>query len=57
MNMALVSIGITRPALRNRAIAAARRIGQVEVDHGQTGCKTPDAEAYILKAAARTRKK
>ena len=20
------------------------------VDHGETGCKTPDAEAYILKA-------
>jgi len=33
--------------------AAARRIGKVEVDHGDTSCKTPDAEPYILKASAR----
>lgn len=55
MNMALIGIGIYRPALEARAIAAARRIGKVEVDHGETGCKTPPAEAYILKAKARAR--
>lgn len=27
----------------------ARRIGTVEVDHGETGCKTPKAVAYIDK--------
>lgn len=48
MNMALISIGL-RPGLRQQAIAIARAIGKVEVDHGQTSCTTPDAEAYILK--------
>ena len=52
MNMALIGIGIYRPALEARAIAAARRIGKVEVDHGETGCKTPDAASYIPKARA-----
>lgn len=27
----------------------ARRIGKVEVDHGETVCETPDAESPILK--------
>jgi 3-methyladenine DNA glycosylase AlkD len=53
MNMGLIAIGIYKPSLEKEAIAAARRIGRVEVDHGETGCKTPDAEAYILKAKAR----
>jgi len=47
MNMALCAIGGYRPALRDRALAAARAIGKVAVDHGETGCKTPDAESYI----------
>jgi len=55
MNMAVAAIGIYKPALRDEAIAAARRIGRVDVDHGETGCRTPDAEAYIRKAAARKR--
>lgn len=53
MNMALAAIGIYRPKLREKAIAAASRIGKVEVDHGETSCKTPDAADYIRKAAAR----
>lgn len=52
MNGALISIGIFKPALRAKAVAAAKRIGHVEVDHGETGCKTPDAVPYIEKAAA-----
>ena len=56
MNMGLIAIGIYNPALEKEAIAAARRIGKVEVDHGETGCKTPDAEAYILKAKARKKR-
>ncbi len=58
MNGALISIGLRNAALQKRALAAAGRIGNVEVDHGQTACKTPDAAAYIKKAAAhRSRKK
>lgn len=53
MNGALIAIGLVSPGLQKQAIAAARKVGKVEVDHGETGCKTPDAEAYILKAAAR----
>jgi 3-methyladenine DNA glycosylase AlkD len=53
MNGALISIGVFKPALRKKAIAAARRIGKVEVDHGETYCKTPDAASYIEKAAKR----
>jgi len=56
MNMALIAIGLRNPALRGKALAAAARIGKVEVDHGETGCKTPDAVAYIRKAASRRRK-
>jgi hypothetical protein len=39
--------------LRGRALEIARKIGRVEVDHGQTGCKTPDAAAYIARMDAR----
>ena len=53
MNGALIAIGMRSDALRERAIAAARRIGTVVVDHGETGCKTPEAVAYIRKARAR----
>jgi hypothetical protein len=53
MNGALISIGVFKPALRKKAIEAARRIGKVEVDHGETNCKTPDAAAYIEKASMR----
>jgi len=53
MNQALIAIGLRNPALKRRAIAAARRIGKVEVDHGETSCKTPDAVAYIAKVERR----
>lgn len=56
MNSALIALGTYAPGLEQEAIAAARRIGKVEVDHGDTGCKTPDAEAYILKARARRKR-
>lgn len=54
MNNALISIGM-RPALTKMSVAAAKRIGKVEVDHGETGCKTPDAAPYIEKAVAHQR--
>ena len=56
MNYALIAIGIRNPPCQRAALSAAKRIGKVEVDHGDTACKTPDAAAYILKAAARRTK-
>jgi 3-methyladenine DNA glycosylase AlkD len=55
MNNAVIAIGVFKPALRKQAIAAARRIGTVDVDHGETHCETPDAATYIEKAAKRRR--
>ncbi len=57
MNSALIAIGIRNPKLRKKALAAARTIGKVEVDHGETSCKTPDAPAYIEKAVEQKAKK
>jgi hypothetical protein len=50
MNMAVIVIGTRNAALRKAALAVAKRIGKVEVDHGDTDCKTPDAASYIEKA-------
>ena len=52
MNLAVIAIGCRSPGLRKAAIAAAKRIGKVEVDHGDTACKTPDAAEYIEKSWA-----
>jgi hypothetical protein len=49
MNSSLIAIGGRSPALRKAALAAARRIGTVEVDHGDTACKTPEAVPTIEK--------
>ena len=53
MNNAVIAIGGYRAKLTKKAIAAAKRIGKVEVDHGETNCKTPDAVPYIQKMVAR----
>jgi len=53
MNIAVISIGLMSPRLEKSALAAAARIGRVEVDHGDTGCKTPDAAAYIARTKER----
>jgi 3-methyladenine DNA glycosylase AlkD len=52
MNGCLIAIG-GRPALTSKALAAAKQVGEVEVDHGDTACETPLASAYIEKMAAR----
>ena len=57
MNSALMNIGGRNLTLKKQAIAAAHRIGKVEVDHGETGCKTPDAAPYIEKMWARKARK
>ena len=60
MNNALIAMGGSIPSVRDRALAAARTVGVVHVDHGETGCRTPDAVGMISKmvahrAAKRTR--
>lgn len=52
MNSALIAIGARPGAVGDKALAAAERIGKVEVDHGETSCKTPDAAEYIHKMRA-----
>jgi 3-methyladenine DNA glycosylase AlkD len=53
MNMALIALGLRNPAFQAKVMEAAKAIGRVEVDHGDTDCKTPDAVGYILKVAKR----
>ncbi len=53
MNGALISIGTYID--EKTAVKVAQRIGLVEVDHGDTSCKTPFAVPYIPKAAAKYR--
>ncbi|MBI2566948.1 MAG: hypothetical protein HYV63_07965 [Candidatus Schekmanbacteria bacterium] len=53
MNGALIAIGIRNETLAAAALETAARIGTVVVDHGATGCKTPEAIPYIRKAWAR----
>ncbi|MDC0668536.1 DNA alkylation repair protein [Nannocystis radixulma] len=50
MNWTLIGIGARSDALAELATAAARTVGPVAVDHGDTDCKTPDAVTYIAKA-------
>lgn len=57
MNTALIAIGGRSAALRKAATAAAKRIGKVDVDHGDTACKTPDALPYIEKMWVRAKAK
>lgn len=55
MNQALIAIGIRNDALYPEAVKVANRIGQVVVDHGETGCKTPAAVPYMDKTRARAK--
>ena len=55
MNNALIAIGLRDERLAALARAAAARIGRVEVDHGETNCKTPDAIPYMDRGWARKR--
>jgi cytosine/adenosine deaminase-related metal-dependent hydrolase len=57
MNMAVIMIGCRNPALKKAALAAAKRIGKVEIDYGDTGCKTPDAAQVIEKTWAHSTSK
>lgn len=57
MNSALIAIGIRNPELLEKALSIAAVIGKVQVDHGETSCKTLDAADYIRKTLARRAKK
>lgn len=54
MNRVLITLGGRSPALRKAVIAAAKRIGDVTVDHGDTSCKTPSAAESVEKMWARS---
>jgi 3-methyladenine DNA glycosylase AlkD len=53
MNRALIAIGGRSAAMRKAVTAAAKRIGTVKVDHGDTACKTADVAETVTKAWAR----
>ena len=50
MNTFVIMCGTYVAPLGDRAIATARALGKVDVDVGDTACKVPDAESYILKS-------
>lgn len=55
MNNALIAIGCRSAALRKAAAAAAKRLGTIQVDHGDTDCKTPDAIERLDKSWDRSK--
>jgi 3-methyladenine DNA glycosylase AlkD len=57
MNNVIISIGSFIPEYTDLAINIASEIGKVEVDHGETSCKTPEAIPYIKKTRARIKQK
>jgi 3-methyladenine DNA glycosylase AlkD len=52
MNGALIVVALRDGNLRRSVLAAAGRIGPVKVDHGQTGCKTPEIAPYVERTLA-----
>lgn len=57
MNGALIVIALRDGNLRRSVLAAASRIGPVTVNHGQTGCKTPEVAPYVERTLAHRAKK
>ena len=55
MNCFVIGIGCHVKPLTAKAKAAAKKIGQVEVDMGDTACQTPLAAEYIEKVEAKGR--
>ena len=53
MNGALIAIGLRDGHLRRSVFALDKQIGPVQVDHGETGCKTPAITPYIERTLAR----
>ncbi len=61
MNGAMIVMALRDAGLRSSVLATAERIGPVKVDHGQTGCKTPEVAPYVERTlahrAARSKRK
>ena len=53
MNNALIAVGIRNPTLMEKALTVAEVVGEVDIDHGQTNCKTPFAPDYIARTVKR----
>lgn len=53
MNGFVIAVGGYVEPLHDAAMAAAKKIGKVSVDVGDTDCKVPEAEPYIMKMLAR----
>jgi len=53
MNSALISLGGYNHGLYEDVVACSGRLGPINVDHGDTGCKTPDPVSYIQKMRVR----
>jgi 3-methyladenine DNA glycosylase AlkD len=53
MNSALIALGGHNVCLYEDVVACSGRIGPIQVDHGDTGCKTPDPVVYMHKMRAR----
>lgn len=51
MNGALIAIGLRSADWRRRALAVAKAIGEVVIDHGETNCTTPCAVEALRRAA------
>lgn len=50
MNNFIICCGTYVAPLAGKAVTAAKKIGKVEVDMGDTACGVPDAEPYIIKS-------
>ncbi len=57
MNSALIALGGNILELHPRACEVAAKLGPVEVDHGETNCKTPAAIPYMQRMWDRHRQK
>lgn len=51
MNQAVIAVGC-RKGWKQKALRAAKKIGELEVDYGKTSCKVDDAAAKIAKTWA-----
>jgi 3-methyladenine DNA glycosylase AlkD len=47
MNWALICIGGVDAALHTEALTIARRLGPIDVDYGDSSCKSPDAVTHL----------
>ncbi len=52
MNGAMIVMALRHDSLRQAVLAVANRIGPVQVDHGQTGCKTPEVAPNVERTLA-----